>query len=331
MERNSKELFKRAQAGDKQARDTLIEQNMGLVWARVNEMARRGVLKDSILDPEDLAYEIMMDGLVVAIMKFDVDKGYQFSTYAHHWIMQAAHRCVDYQRNTIRLPVHISEQMTKLAAAREALSREGNLNPSADELARRTNLKPSEVRKLLDLPRLQSLNAPIKAMDNDTVTVEDTVAAEIDVDDEAIESVRQQETKAALDAALSRMPTKMQEVVRLRYGLSGEPPMALAEISKRMGIGRKRIDAMAEAGFKRLQDSPEINNLASHLKTDAPDHITTREDKMADQTLEDFVTGVREELEAAEAALEQMKADLAEQEQKVNQLSEGFAFLMNRL
>src|SRR3982750_1478966 len=149
------DLSKRAKAGDKRARQRLIEMNLRLVISVAKKYRGMG------LPFEDLIQEGNI-GLMKAVEKFDPDRGWRFSTYATWWVRQAVQRAVADKGRTIRVPVHMGEKIRKMARAYNELSAEMGREPTDEEVAERLGWTPEEVRDVKGaMPDAASLDRPL--------------------------------------------------------------------------------------------------------------------------------------------------------------------------
>jgi RNA polymerase primary sigma factor len=218
------------------ARARLIECNLRLV---VSVAARyRG---HSPLQLSDLVQEGNI-GLHIGAERFDWRRGFRFSTYAYWWIRQAVTRAIAEKSRTIRLPVHASELLSR--------------QPSLDELADHLGVEREwlcEVRRAARLPL--SLEAPLT--DDGDLTRGDMV------DDEAAAEAPRVAAEAAdladrLTQALDELPGRERQVLRLRFGLSGEPERTLDEVASVLGVSRERIRQVESSALARLRAMPAV-------------------------------------------------------------------------
>jgi RNA polymerase primary sigma factor len=153
------DLSLRAKAGDRRARQRLIEKNLRLVVSVAKKYRGYG------LPFEDLIQEGNI-GLMKAVEKFDPDRGFRFSTYATWWIRQAVQRAVADKGRTIRVPVHMTEKIRKVSRAMSELALEIEREPTEEEVARRLDWDPDEVRLTMRaMPDATSLDQPVSSED----------------------------------------------------------------------------------------------------------------------------------------------------------------------
>jgi RNA polymerase primary sigma factor len=237
-----RELARRKDEGDEAAKRQLIESNLRLVMAITRNYTRANVPLLDLIQEGNL-------GLIRAVEKFDYRLGFKLSTYATWWIRQAITRALADQGRTIRLPVHVADQVRRLLRARRQLAQKLNREPSIGELARETQQSEERVLELLELVENPvSLETPVgdgESLYGDLIEDVHSLAPH--------EQTAEQARTKELAGALEQLNPRMQRVLLLRFGLNGEAPRTLEEVGAELGITRERVRQLETRALRELR------------------------------------------------------------------------------
>ena len=237
-----RELARLKDLGDEDAKRRLIEANLRLVMSITRNYVNSGVPLLDLIQEGNL-------GLIRAVEKFDYKLGYKLSTYATWWIRQAVTRAIADQGRTIRLPVHVVEQVRKVTRARRTLTQKLNRDPLPEEIAAESGFELKRVHELLDLVEDPvSLETPVGDGDSIYADMLEDVNAE-QPDHAYSELLRTKE----LATALVGLNERMRHVLELRFGLSGKAPQTLEEVGAELGVTRERVRQLESRALRELQ------------------------------------------------------------------------------
>src|SRR5215207_5794944 len=240
------DLSKRVKKGDEAARERLIEKNLRLVVSIAKKSRGRG------LSFEDLIQEGNI-GLMKAVGKFDSERGFRFSTYATWWIRQTIQRAVADKGRTIRIPVHISEKMRKMARTYNELSAELERAPSDEAVAERLGWSVENIRKVKDaMPdATTSLNQPLTS-DEGSSELGEIIEDERSSDTPG--TVMSELESSEVGEAIDRLPERYRRVLVRRYGLDDKDPATLAELGDELELSHERVRQLQLQAVGRLKN-----------------------------------------------------------------------------
>jgi len=246
------ELAKRIERGDLDAKEHMIEANLRLV-VHVAKRYRRDREGDGALSFLDLIQEGTL-GLVRAAEKFDYRKGFKFSTYATWWIRQSIARAIADKGRTVRLPVHVVDQVNKISRAERDLALKLGRDAQPEEIA---ELLGFEVELVENLKRASRTPVSLNAAVGDE---EDTELGHLIADENAESpelAAEEVMRERAVSDALDCLSSLERRVLQLRYGLAGERAHTLPAIGKELGITANRARLVEMTALERLSGIPE--------------------------------------------------------------------------
>jgi RNA polymerase primary sigma factor len=239
------DLGRRVRAGDKKAREKLIEKNLRLVVSVAKKYRGMGLPFGDLIQEGNI-------GLMKAAEKYDPERGWRFATYATWWIRQAVQRAVADKGRTIRVPVHMGEKMRKMARVYNELSTELSRDPTDEEVAERIGWDVDRVKDVKSaIPDATSLNRPLSS-DEDSSELGDFIEDERE-SGVASAVLRELETRRLLQS-VERLPERQRRVLVRRYGLDGEEPATLANLSEELGVSRERVRQLQREAEAMLRD-----------------------------------------------------------------------------
>lgn len=251
------ELAVKARDGDKAAKDKIIRANLRFVVNVAKKYQNHGLELSDLISEGNI-------GLLTAIEKFDVTKGYHFISYAVWWIRQSIMKAICEKGRSIRLPMNRVNELVQIEKAKKSVHGNKSEEQEIEAVARMLGMEKNHVREMLNISReMVSLDAQIEGEEGDGGTVGDFVKDEkySNVDEKVMNESLQNE----LNKALGTLKPAEEKVLRLRYGLGGNKPMSLAQVGEHCNLTKERIRQIEKTAIVRMQHPVRARKLESFV------------------------------------------------------------------
>jgi len=273
-----KELAYKIKNGDEYAKNTFVEHNLKLVVSIAKRYIGRGIPFLDLIQEGNI-------GLMKAVEKFEVDKGYHFSTHATWWIRQAITRAIADKSRTIRIPVAVHEQLNKYRKAEIQLEEELHRTPTKQEIADKLGISLKKLeRNLLDIRDTVSMNTLIN--DEDDAELGDFIPSYDDSPEEIYEKKDLSDTIKKV-FRLCDLDERAIEILSMRYGFYGKP-MTLAEVGDKLSLTRERVRQLEAKALRKIRNSNHSQLLLNYADrpTSASNVIKESRRKKAQESLQ---------------------------------------------
>jgi len=238
-----RELAKKAQKGDEEARVKLIRSNLRLVVKIARKYERLGLPLADLIEEGNI-------GLIKALERFNPRLGYRFSTYASWWIRQHVIRAIANQARTVRIPVYMGELLHKMRKVIEKLTHKYGRKPTDKELARELKIPIEKVQQLkLVSQTITSLDKPVSE-EGEADFIDLLQDDEIEAVDELVNLFKKEE----VEELLSVMDERSREIIKMRFGLDTGLPRTLAEVARKFKITRERVRQIEKEALAKMRE-----------------------------------------------------------------------------
>lgn len=244
--------------GDLEARAKFIESNLRLVISVSKKYTNAGLPMLDVWQEGNI-------GLMKAVEKFDVNKGYKFSTYAYWWIRQNIQRAIANDSRTIRIPVHVCEDLYKLKVAEAKFSEMYNRRPNNEEAAKETRMTLQRIIELRKASmKVSSLDSPISGEEGSKEF--SLMNYFIDDSSSVVEEAMNSDMRKDVLKLIERYTLREQEVIKLRFGFVDGTPWTLEQIGQHFCVTRERIRQIEDKAIKKMKNSPTAKSLKYYIE-----------------------------------------------------------------
>lgn len=248
------ELFKKIKKGDLRARNKMIESNLRFVVKIAKKYQNQGLPLADLIDEGNI-------GLITALEKYDVDKGYHFISYAVWWIRQSIMKAINEKSRAVRLPLNRSNELLQIQKAQKTLMHQNGEEPTVEMLAEATNLDKEIVKTLVSVSKdMVSLDAPV-FKDNETSNIGDYIESDFATPDQ---QVMETLLKEDINEALNQLSEKEKDIIEHRFGLNNKYQMSLKEIGEIYNLTKERIRQIEKRAIQKLHNTEIYKSLESY-------------------------------------------------------------------
>ena len=244
-------LANRIAEGDQSAKNELVEANLRLVVSLARHYQGCGLSYQDLIQEGNI-------GLIKAAEKFDVSKGFRFSTYASWWIKQALSRAIADQSRTIRIPVHMTENINKFKKTERELLSKLNREPKVKEIADAMGISEKQAKEIQSYI-VEPTSLDIQVGDDDDTTIGSFIEDTHFVNPES--AYIKESNGDVVNAVLDTLSDREANILRLRFGIGGKKAMTLEEVGKEYGLTRERIRQIEAKALRKLRHPSRANIL----------------------------------------------------------------------
>lgn len=245
------ELAHRIAEGDQSAKNKLVEANLRLVVSLARHYQGCGLSYQDLIQEGNI-------GLIKAAEKFDVSKGFRFSTYASWWIKQALSRAIADQSRTIRIPVHMTENINKFKKIERELLNQLNREPKIKEIADAMGISEKQAKEIQSYI-VEPTSLDIQVGDDDDTTIGSFIEDTHFVNPES--AYIKESNGDVVNAVLDTLSDREANILRLRFGIGGKKAMTLEEVGKEYSLTRERIRQIEAKALRKLRHPSRANIL----------------------------------------------------------------------
>ncbi|WP_018526773.1 sigma-70 family RNA polymerase sigma factor [Alkalispirochaeta alkalica] len=250
------EHARRVAAGDEASKEVLINANLRFVVNVAKKYQNQGLPLSDLISEGNI-------GLMNAIDRFDVEKGYHFISYAVWWIRQAILKAICEKSRMIRLPLNRANELVQIEKVRKEITGTRGEEAELREIARTLDMTPEHVADLVGISRdMISLETPVYN-EKDSSMLGDFIEDKQYVQPEAL--MIERALKTDIDRVLTTLTEKEADIIRFRFGLNGRSPLSLKEIGDRYGLTKERIRQIEKKALRQLQNPRRAQYLESYV------------------------------------------------------------------